>query len=119
MSINSSIPRILNCFFFIGSFSLDGTLIKLPLTYPSSDQLAVGYAHAIADMNHDSAADLIVTVKSSGSAIKYQVLGIDLEKNQYKMLEEYATPSDSYLYGQSLFADFGLILFIHGLRCTK
>lgn len=88
------------------TFGLDGTLIKLPLTYPSSDQLAVGYAHAIADMNHDSAADLIVTVKVSGSAIKYQVLGIDLEKNQYKMLEEYATPSDSYLYGQSLFADF-------------
>lgn len=87
---------------------MDAKLVKMALNYPtSSDQIKVGYSHAIADMNNDYIADLIVTVKSPSEGIKYQVLEIDLVKNQYKLLEEYVTPNDSFIYGQSLFADFG------------
>lgn len=76
------------------------------MNYPSSDQLKVGYSHAIADMNHDHVSDLIVTAKTANGGIKYQILEIDSTTNQYNLTQEYSTPNDAYLYGQSLFADF-------------
>jgi hypothetical protein len=79
----------------------------MSLVYPTSDQLYVGYAHSIADMNDDFISDLIVTTKTSSGSIRYQILTMDLTANQYKIIDQYSPPSDNFIYGQSLFADFG------------
>lgn len=84
----------------------NGYLSQMSLVYPTNDQLYVGYAHSIADMNDDFISDLIVTTKTSSGSIRYQILTMDLTANQYKIIDQYSPPSDNFIYGQSLFADF-------------
>jgi hypothetical protein len=73
----------------------------------SDDSLYDGYAHSIADMNKDFIPDLILTTKVGKQLIQFKVLTIDYASNQYVLYENYVVPDDSFIYGQSLIADFG------------
>lgn len=83
----------------------------MSLSYPTNDQVYVGYSHSIADMNDDFVADLIVAVKR-GDALWFQVLEIQPASSEYKLYQEYTVPDRAFVYGQSLFADFGSFLSI-------
>lgn len=69
-------------------------------------QLYSGYAHSIADMNNDYKPDLILTTKSSNNEILFNILANNPDNNQYENISLYTVPNPSYIYGQSLFADF-------------
>lgn len=80
------------------------------MSFNTQNELYTGYAHSIADINNDFVPDLIITTKSSDDSnkIQFQALIINPFSNQYETNDSYSysVPDSSYLYGQSLFADF-------------
>lgn len=59
-------------------------------------------------MNNDYVSDLIVTTKNSDKNLLFQIFQINNNKYDY-LLDNYTVPykDKGFIYGQSLFADFG------------
>ena len=70
--------------------------------------LFVGFAHSVTDLNGDFTPDLMLVTKSNAKgSILFQNWLMNSMKKTYELAVSYGAPSDSHLYGQSLFADFG------------
>jgi hypothetical protein len=71
----------------------------------SKSQLYTGYSHSIADMNDDFTPDLILST-NVGNTLNFEVW-IIAPPNRYSLWRSYPAPNASFIYGHSLFADFG------------
>lgn len=96
------------------SFELNGTLDnQTGLEFQLEDSLLVGYAQSISDITGDLSADLCLTTKKAQSdEMLFQILELNSLSNQYVYKESYVPPepSSGFIYGQSLFADFGTFI---------
>lgn len=64
-----------------------------------------GYAQTVADMNGDFKQDLILVTNRLNKP-HFEIWTVESD-NKYTMLNEYDPPKAD-IYGQSLFADFGI-----------
>lgn len=86
----------------------------MPLQYQdgSPRQLLNGYASSITDVNNDYKPDLVLTSDSSGTAMFEIWETVSDQSGLFSLSGEYSVPDKSYIYGQSIFADFGQSRFV-------
>jgi hypothetical protein len=75
----------------------------------TKNELYVGYAHSITDLDDDFTPDLVYNAKSPASEkMIFEQWKIDTGSGAkvYKYFAEYDAPENIKFYGQSLFADF-------------
>lgn len=90
------------------NFNDNGNLLPLQYQVGSPRQLLNGYASAITDVNNDYKPDLVLTSKdtTTKSAMFEVWETVSDHTGLFSLSDEYSVPDTSFIYGQSIFADF-------------
>lgn len=87
--------------------SENGNLLPLQYQVGSPRKLFNGYASSITDVNNDYKPDLVLTSNNANTAVFEVWETASNPTDLFSLTDEYSVPDPSFIYGQSIFADFG------------
>ena len=81
------------------------------------NKLHYGYANSITDVNTDFTLDLVLTAEAPETkAINFEQWLLTGGNRKYEFNNSYPTPNPQFIYGQSLFGDFGKLMLRNELE---